>query len=243
MPRHFNIGGVNKPRDHYTLPALRQLPGVRGLVDGQQYFVVDATLRAGKTTALWTLAQELTAEGTYAAVLVSVVTGASFRDRIGTAENAILASWEDSARARMPKEFRPPPWPDVPPGSRIRIGLQTWAEACPRPLVVFIDEIDALEGETLISILRQLRDGHADRPEHFPWSLAVIGMRNVRDYKKWLMAEGRSNANTPLVGGAWTCTCAKARISLPWKSRFGVMTAIPIRCGRGSNKLTNTYRG
>lgn len=190
MPRQFNVAGVNNPRDHYTLPALRRLPGVRALIDGKQYFVVHAPRQVGKTTALRTLAQELTAEGTYAAVLVSVETGVPFRDRVGVAEDAILGSWQDSAHARLPAAFQPPPWPDAPEGSRIRRALRAWAETCSPPFVVFIDEIDALEGETLLSILRQLRDGHADRPEHFPWSLAVIGMRNVRDYK---LASGGAN--------------------------------------------------
>lgn len=162
MSRHFNVGGVNNPRDHYTLPPLRRLPGVHALVDGKQYFVVHAPRQVGKTTAFRTLAQELTAAGTYAAVLVSVETAVPFRDKVGMAEATILGSWSSSAHARLPREFQPPPWPDAPEGSRIRTALQAWAEACSRPLVVFVDEIDALEGETLLSILRQIRDGHAD---------------------------------------------------------------------------------
>lgn len=197
MPRQFNVAGVNNPRDHYTLPALRRLPGVRALIDGKQYFVVHAPRQVGKTTAFRTLAQELTAQGTYAAVLVSVEMGVPFRDKVGAAEDTILASWRDSARARLPADLQPPPWPDAPEGSRIRRALQAWAEACSRPLVVFLDEIDALEGETLLSILRQIRDGHADRPEHFPWSLAVIGMRNVRDYKIASGGADRTHSASP----------------------------------------------
>jgi hypothetical protein len=49
--------------------------------------------------------------------------------------------------------------------------------------VVFLDEIDALQDTTLISVLRQLRDGYRLRPRAFPWSLALIGLRDVRDYK------------------------------------------------------------
>ncbi|WP_437302071.1 hypothetical protein [Sorangium sp. So ce388] len=48
---------------------------------------------------------------------------------------------------------------------------------------MLIDEIDALEDVTLVSVLRQIRDGYPDRPRSFPWSLALVGMRDVRDYK------------------------------------------------------------
>jgi hypothetical protein len=49
--------------------------------------------------------------------------------------------------------------------------------------VVFIDEVDALRDQTLIALLRQLRSGYTLRPQGFPQSIALIGMRNVRDYK------------------------------------------------------------
>jgi len=38
----------------------------------------------------------------------------------------------------------------------------------PTPLVVLIDEIDALIGDTRIAVLRQLRTGYAQRPQRFP---------------------------------------------------------------------------
>jgi hypothetical protein len=49
--------------------------------------------------------------------------------------------------------------------------------------VLFLDEIDALRDAVLLSVLRQLRDGHGQRPQAFPWSLALVGLRDVRDYK------------------------------------------------------------
>jgi len=49
--------------------------------------------------------------------------------------------------------------------------------------VLFIDEIDALSEDVLMSVLRQLRAGHRDRPRGFPFSLALVGLRDVRDYK------------------------------------------------------------
>ncbi|HYO59797.1 hypothetical protein [Archangium sp.] len=53
------------------------------------------------------------------------------------------------------------------------MNLPGWARACSRPLVLFFDEIDALRGQSLISVLRQLRTGFADRPGAFPLSVAL----------------------------------------------------------------------
>jgi hypothetical protein len=72
--------------------------------------------------------------------------------------------------------------------------LKAWSQSLPRPLVFFIDEIDSLQNQTLITVLRQLRDGFPRRPQSFPHSLALIGMRDVRDYK--VASGGSQHLNT-----------------------------------------------
>jgi hypothetical protein len=60
------------------------------------------------------------------------------------------------------------------------------ARACralDRPLVLFIDEIDALVGDSLVSVLRQIRSGYDSRPAAFPQSVVLCGVRDVRDYR------------------------------------------------------------
>jgi hypothetical protein len=181
--KSFNTYGPCRPEDHYMLPAAERLPGVRRVIDRKIYFVLHAPRQVGKTTAVMELARELTAEGRYTGLLVTMEAGGAFKDDPGAAELAILGTWRGDANAQLPPELRPPPWPSAAPGERIYSALQAWAQASPRPLALFLDEIDVLEDEALISILRQLRAGHRNRPQHFPWSLALIGMRDVRDYK------------------------------------------------------------
>jgi hypothetical protein len=53
----------------------------------------------------------------------------------------------------------------------------------PKPLVLFMDEVDALIGDGLLSVLRQLRSGYTQRPKAFPHSLCIIGLRDIRDYR------------------------------------------------------------
>jgi hypothetical protein len=61
--------------------------------------------------------------------------------------------------------------------------LNHWTITSDKPTVLFIDEIDALVGDTLISVLRQLRSGYTKRPEMFPQSIILCGVRDVRDYR------------------------------------------------------------
>jgi hypothetical protein len=197
MPRRFNTAGPNDPARHYTLPVMRRLPEVRGLIEDQLYFVVHAPRQVGKTTALMSLARELTAEGSHVAALVSMEAGAGFVDDVDATELAVLASWLSDVEAQLPVELLPPAWPEAVPGARIRTALDAWARAAPLPLVLFLDEIDALEGRALISVLRQIRAGYPWRPRGFPSSLGLIGMRDVRDYKLASGGADRAHSSSP----------------------------------------------
>jgi type II secretory pathway predicted ATPase ExeA len=194
MPKWFNTAGPCKSDIHYMLSPLARLPQLEQLVAQQGYFVIHAPRQTGKTTAMLALAKELTDSGHYTAVMVSAEVGAAFPHDLGAAEKAMLDSWRDRAKNRLPAELQPPSWPLVNPGQRLQAALTAWTKASPRPLVVFIDEIDILQDETLISVLRQLRSGYPDRPEGFPQSLALIGVRDVRDYK--VAAGGSTRLNT-----------------------------------------------
>ena len=58
-------------------------------------------------------------------------------------------------------------WPAIlaksGPNGALRSALTHWAEADPTPLVLLLDEIDTLIGDTLLSVLRQLRAGYDRR--------------------------------------------------------------------------------
>ncbi|MGB3291710.1 MAG: AAA-like domain-containing protein [Phormidesmis sp.] len=180
MSRWFNTAGPCQPEIHYMLPSIERLPSVARLVSQQCCFVIHAPRQTGKTTAMLTLAQQLTAQGKYAALMVSVEVGAAYPQSPEKAEVAILRAWLDAATFWLPLELHPSDWSDC---ASIGQALKRWSEECLRPIVLFIDEIDALQDDALISVLRQLRDGYPRRPTGFPQSLALVGLRDVRDYK------------------------------------------------------------
>ena len=92
-------------------------------------------------------------------------------------------------------------WPGVldraGPGQALRQALLRWCKADPKPLVLLIDEIDALVGDTLLSVLRQLRAGYPGRPARFPQSVVLCGVRDVRDYRIHSTAQ-----NALVLGGS-----------------------------------------
>ena len=61
--------------------------------------------------------------------------------------------------------------------------MNRWCSAADRPTVLLIDEIDALVGDVLITVLRQLRAGYPDRPQAFPSTVVLCGVRDIRDYR------------------------------------------------------------
>ncbi len=188
--KFFNTAGPCDPEIHYMLPPTARLPQLKTLISQRSYFVIHAPRQTGKTTAMLALAKEMTASGQYAAVLVSVESGVPLGKDIHAVERAILQAWREDAEDQLPKELWPPPWPPAETSQAIRSALRAWAKTCPRPVALFIDEIDALQDQALISILRQLRAGYAARPKAFPHSVALIGLRDVRDYK---LASGGSD--------------------------------------------------
>ena len=78
-------------------------------------------------------------------------------------------------------------WPGIlakhGPAGALGEALTRWSEADAKPLVLLVDEIDALVGDTLLSVLRQLRAGYVRRPAGFPQSVVLCGVRDVRDYR------------------------------------------------------------
>ncbi|MDX1654718.1 MAG: ATP-binding protein [Candidatus Competibacteraceae bacterium] len=192
--RFFNTAGPNDSQRHYTLPPLERLDldEMLMLIDQQKYFVLHAPRQTGKTTCLLALRDHLNGTGSHRSVYTNVEVAQSAREDVAAAMQAILAqlgSWAEGEG----DNFVATAWPKVlerhGPHAALGEVLTRWAGADPRPLVLLIDEIDALVGDTLISVLRQLRAGYPRRPRQFPQSVILCGVRDVRDYRIHSSAE------------------------------------------------------
>jgi hypothetical protein len=183
MTRFFNSAGPCDPSINYMLPPEERLPDLERVIERRGYFVVRAPRQSGKTTLFRALAERLTASGRYAALCFSCAMGHSRTGHVDDTVEGVLGAIEIHG-SHLQEELWPPQmtdFEDFSPQTRLLRTLKAWAESCPLPLVLFFDDIDALVGDGLIAVLHQLHAGYVDRPEHFPQSIALIGLRDVRD--------------------------------------------------------------
>ena len=203
--RTFNTEGPVVAADHYHIPPLERidLDAVLGLVRDKKYFVLHAPRQTGKTSALLALRDLLNGgqAGDYRCVYANVEDGQATRENVAEGMRTVLAELALQASLTLGDDTLEELWPRllkrVGPGSALRHALLRWSMADPRPLVLLIDEIDALVGDTLLAVLRQLRTGYVDRPARFPHSIILCGVRDVRDYRIHSTAENRI-----VVGGS-----------------------------------------
>ena len=187
--RKFNIAGPVVAADHYHIPPLERvnLDELLGLVRDKTYFALHAPRQTGKTSALLALRDLLNATGDYRCVYANVEAVQALRENVAEGMRALLSEVALQASVTLDDEVLESIWPGllerVGPGQALRQALLRWCMADPRPLVLLIDEIDALVGDTLLSVLRQLRTGYPDRPGRFPHSVLLCGVRDVRDYR------------------------------------------------------------
>ena len=189
MERFFNTAGPVKCEKHYCLPPLERfdLTELLSLIAHEKYFVLHAPRQTGKTTCLLALMEHLNREGRYECLYANVEIGQSARENVYRGIRGILNEISERARIYLHNDMIQHMWSGVLSESGEEGALNTvltrWAEASPKPVVLLLDEIDALVGDTLISVLRQIRAGYDKRPGHFPQSIVLCGVRDVRDYR------------------------------------------------------------
>ncbi len=189
-------------------------PGLMDLIDGEFFFVIHAPRQSGKTTLLNTLEQRLNAAGQYHALYCSLESVQGIHDA-GRGIPAILncldlaLKYQPALRHALPNYLR-----ESGENTALRSLLTDLAANASRPVVVFFDEADCLGGGTLISFLRQLRDGYVNRIRApFIHSLALVGMRNIRDFQAQVRPDGQT------LGSASPFNIAKEALALKYFSR------------------------
>ena len=187
--KFFNTAGPNQLDIHYTIPPLIRwdMEEILSLIEQKKYFVLHAPRQTGKTTCMLSLMKYLNEEGKYNALYVNIEAAQAAREDVHRGIQAVMSSFSTMHHNFFKNNLIEDNWRGIldkngAEGSLNKL-LNFWAVNSDKPTVLFIDEIDALVGDTLISVLRQIRSGYADRPSNFPQSIILCGVRDVRDYR------------------------------------------------------------
>ena len=189
MERIFTTSGPIKPDKHYHIPLLTRVDWdeVRTLIRNERYFVLHAPRQTGKTSTLLAIMEELNREGEYASVYANIEGAQAARGNVQRGIAAVCSAIGRSIRLYQ-GDIRMVDWlrnigPSIPEEDLLIQMLEQWSMESKKPCVLLLDEVDALVGDTLISVLRQIRSGYGQRPAAFPLSIILCGVRDVRDYR------------------------------------------------------------
>jgi hypothetical protein len=189
MTRFFNTAGPVDRDRHYCLPPLERfdLEHILVLIEQQKYFVLHAPRQTGKTSSLLALMDHLNQQETYRCLYANFEKGQSAREDVRRGMRAVVGEIASRARDYLQDGFPLEQMATIlekwGEDSALNELLSQWSQNSPKPLVLLVDEIDSLVGDTLISVLRQIRAGYDKRPSHFPQSIILCGVRDVRDYR------------------------------------------------------------
>ncbi|MDR1908993.1 MAG: PD-(D/E)XK nuclease domain-containing protein [Spirochaetaceae bacterium] len=184
--RFFNTTGPCNPEDHYMLPPEERLVGAQlhRYIRDELYWVLHAPRQTGKTTFLQSWMREINSgrfngdDALACYVTVERCQGVDTPEKAMPAICKAIQEYAESAGLPVP-ELK-----TAESNSMLSDILRAWAAlTAPKALIVLFDEVDVLQGDALISFLRQLRGGFADRDVgKFPISIALVGMRDLKDY-------------------------------------------------------------
>jgi DNA polymerase III delta prime subunit len=189
MEKFFNTAGPIKPDLHYQIDPLERVDWeeIHMLIGSQKYFLMHAPRQTGKTTTLLAMMKELNEEGRYACVYANIEGAQAARNDVDKGIDAVCHTLTGSISLYL-KDERADEWlknegVKTAVNDRLKSLLSYWSRISDKPVVLLLDEVDALVGDTLISLLRQIRAGYAQRPEAFPQSIVLCGVRDIKDYR------------------------------------------------------------
>lgn len=192
MSRHFNRTGFCNPEMHYIVDPLRGFETeIMGRIKSNEYFTIHAPRQSGKTTLLHALSKTINDEGEYLSFAFSVETAGYQSIPEPLANYRFISSLYNRADV-LGLSNHLPELPEMQDNLSFKDYLHEFAKKCKKPIVLLIDEVDSLYDDIFISFLRQLRDGFQDRPSGFPASIALVGLRDVREYKMKVRTDSHS---------------------------------------------------
>ena len=158
--RDFNTEGPVDPSIHYCIPPFERVDRheILHLIGRRKYFILHAPRQTGKTSTLKALADTLNNSGRYRCVYANFEVGQTAREDVPRAMRVLLGQIAGRVEVMLHDTFvrdvRLNVLDEHGGDGAFNETLRRWARARNEPLVLLIDAIDSLEGDSLISVLR-----------------------------------------------------------------------------------------
>ena len=203
MKKFFNTAGPINKEDHYYIDSKKRidLDEIQELIDDKKYFILHAPRQTGKTTLLLDIMETLNSSDTYACAYANIEAAQAARHDVNEGMESICNTIASRIETHL-KDNAPKEWiyrgdgATTPSKIKLYELLKYWSETTSKPTVLFLDEVDALVGDTLISLLRQIRSGYDQKSISFPHSIILCGVRDVKDYRI------HTSSNEIITGGS-----------------------------------------
>ena len=189
VKKHFCTAGPIIESDNYFIPSLSRidLQDVVDLIINKKYFVLHAPRQTGKTSLLLSLRDYINESGNFYCVYVNIEAGQATRNDVDKVIKGVVSSIARRAKETLGDDYPETIADEVLSknitNDALTLFLSRYCQYLDKPLILLIDEIDAIVGDSLIAILRQIRAGYDNRPKAFPQSIVLCGLRDVQDYR------------------------------------------------------------
>ena len=203
MRKEFNVTGSCNPQKHYMVDTEKRFKAVENLIDRGNYFTINRARQYGKTTMLnkiWFklsdkyLVIPLSFEGlgdeafASPATFVTTFKRQMARHLVSLRQNeALIGIWQDGDASSID---------DL---SEI---VTDFCRACPKPVVVTIDEVDkSSDNQLFLNFLGMLRNKYLERDKegmnYTFHSVVLAGVYDIKNLKLRLRPDAEKKYNSP----------------------------------------------
>lgn len=203
MKKEFNVTGSCNPEWHYMVDSAKRFESVENLIDKGKYFTINRARQYGKTTMLNQIWRRLSDK-----YLVVPMSFEGLGDESFASPEAFVAAF----KRLMARQLTSYPQHDALIGiwqgnealtmENLSWVITDFCKACPKPVVVTIDEVDKSSNNQLfLNFIGMLRNKYLDREREGMdstfHSVVLAGVYDIKNLKLKLRPDEEKKYNSP----------------------------------------------
>lgn len=203
MRKRFNVTGICNPERHYMVETESRFKAVEELIDNGEYFTINRARQYGKTTMLNQIWRNLS--GKYLVVSLSFE---GLGDEAFASPEAFVATFKRQMSRFLVSQSQNETligfWQDSKLSSieGLSLIITDFCKACPKPVVVTIDEVDkSSDNQLFLNFLGMLRNKYLDRDIEGKnstfHSVVLAGVYDIKNLKLRLRTDEEKKYNSP----------------------------------------------